>query len=325
MSNDLKPYKSNAEWILLEKVVNMAIIDDYDDGQVMRQRFNNWAIRACRKLNLNLLRIVKTALIPISTKTGTAHLPPDFRKYITAGYYDECGNLSVFSQVDMVEYKENQKCGCDKCSCSSTSLCDAVSYERVEEVVQINGQPYTNVIIRRINKETGIYTEQKEEWVFIQNTGLVEKRITSTDLCYVKMLECGCVEETKENINKLKECGCYGIWGYCAPHRFCTDDYFSIDKENGLIHVGNTNARRLYLKYLAFLPCVDGKVYVPAVAAETIAAFVLMKRDERRKGIPDVQKERSSRHYKAERAELRKNLFPIRLSVIENALNLIPH
>lgn len=322
-----KPYEDLREWVPLSKVVDYAIIDDWDDAQVNRQRFNNWAIRGYRKLNLNLLRYVQNVLIPIDPKTGTGHLPDNYRKAISAGYYDLCGMYTDIMQVGMIDVMKEKKCncGCDVCGCSADSFCDSVSYETTEEIVNIAGNPYTNVTVRRFDKKTATYMEQKDEWIYVAKTDKVEKRTTVSSLCTLETKPCGCVAETPENVQQLKNCGCCGVWEYYGRNNYCNDDYFSIDEENGLIHIGMSDVRYVRLKYYAHLPMKNGEVMIPAVAIETLAAWILFKRDNRRRSLGLGEKDRSYLNYKRERSELRKNIFPIRMSVIENALNLVPH
>jgi hypothetical protein len=326
MSTDkIKPYKDLDEWVPLSKVVDYAVIDDYDDAQVNRQRFNNWAIRGYRKLNLNLLRIVKDVLIPVDPRTGTGRLPDDFRKVISAGYYNMCGDYTPITQVALIEVLdgEKSKCGCEKCGCSKDSFCDSVSFERLEEPSEY-GASYINTIIRKFDKASKTYKEQREEW--ITKDGSLIQSTTVRDLCTLDVQPCGCISETTQNIERLRSCGCCGVWDYFGTRgNYCYDDYFSIDEKNRLIHVGDGQIRFVRMKYWAYLPCIDGEVYFPGVAVECLAAWILWKRDSRRRGIGLGEKQLSYLQYKQERRELRRNLFPIRISVVRNALNLIPY
>jgi hypothetical protein len=323
MNQNNKPYQELTEWVPLSKVVDYVTIDDYDDAQVLRQRFNNWAIRGYRKLNLNLLRKVKSALIRVNQATGTAPMPPDCRKVISAGYYDMCGDYTPIMQVGLIHVQAEKVCTCDQCKCEKDSFCNSVSYERTEEVIHIDGQPYTNVTINRFDKSTKTYKVQKEEWLFVQSSQTVEKRVTVTDLCQLETKPCGCIAETPGNVATLRSCGCCGAWDHYNRSGLCNDDYFSVDEEERQIHVG-PDVKFVRITYWAYIPYTNGVVYFPAIAVECLAAWILYKRDQRR-NISESQKQGSYMVYKRERRELRKNLFPIRAEIVLNALNLIPY
>jgi hypothetical protein len=312
------------QWVPITEALNYASIDDYDDGQVLRQRFNNWALRGYRKLKLNLLRRVKTVLIKVSPGTQTIKYPDDYSRYSEVGYYDGCGNYELMDKVSLVEV-DNPKVQCSCVACLSHGLCDAVSYDKTEEIISINGVDYTKTTIRQLDKASQSYMEEVTEPFWDETDLQVVMRTHSKSLCDLELLPCGCVAPTEENITALKNCCCCGLYHYYSSCSPCSSsDSFATDDENRVMHIFASMAQVIRLTYVADVPMVNGRVYVPEISLECIASWILFKRDERR-NIAVVQKQFSYLRYKQERSELRKNIIPIRASVIRNALNLIPY
>jgi hypothetical protein len=300
-------------WMPLERVVDMCHIDDYDDAQVMRQRFRNWVLRGYKKLSLNLLRQVQSVILPVSPM-GTANLPENYQDWAVVGYEDACGEIIPMAYRPAAEEvmmaPEHICCKDAACKVGQYETTTApgltiagVQVDRVIKTYVHNGQ-----LVREINEPVANYTGVGPAYT-------MEKRVEK--VCAVDVRSCGCVAATPEVVGYLRSYN-----GYCNCPQLCTHDEFDILEEARVIKV-DPSIRRLYLKYIAYLPCYNGVVYVPEIAAETLVAFALYMRD-RRRAIAAIQKQMSYQHYLQERKEMRKNLLRIKPQVILAANQLIP-
>lgn len=158
----MKPQGNNIQkgWLPLEKVVDLCLIDDYDDTQALRQRYRNWVLRGYKKLRMNLLRRSQSVLLPVSNM-GTAALPENYEDWMMVGYVDGCGEVVPMQLQHRPAVEAAPACGC---TCPSDhALCDALRYELLEESVVIEGEVYTKTTKIAINQKTGAVTKEITE------------------------------------------------------------------------------------------------------------------------------------------------------------------
>lgn len=322
MSCEVKTDEGAVNFVTMDEIVKAALSDIYDDNQVGYERYEFLAIRGWRELNLFVIKSQRKVFLNVDPTTNTVSLPYDFIRYSFIGYIDACGERVPLSfNPDLANSLQKAACDCH-CGCVS-SLCREVKYDLAEEIVTIEGTPYTKTVKRMIFKDCfieeskipiAVYDEVEGEPVLQE----VKFETEIKQLCRLDVKPCGCIESSTENINKLRACGCTSLC--CGVH----NESFNVFKDAGIIQLDGNSIKKIYLEYYGDLPCVDGDYMVPEIAFEAIVAFAKWMAVEDKKGVSETVITRKYNRWISARKNLRKAKNTSTISRIIKALTSLP-
>jgi len=325
MNNDL------TKTVPLYRAVNAAIIDSFEDIGKTQEVFSHWAARKLKELNRQIgLTSPRKATLTINRSTNTATLPPDFEEEYGVYIIVNGKKIQLKLRPELVDSKNIEDIPCeDKCAkCSQpTSICNELTITEDTVLVVIHDSTYEQTIIKKLYPDGSYFLETRipvwdvEEETVIYTT--TKQFITSLDL-----KPCGCIEETPENIEKIK-CCCNDVYcNYFTPcDTNCDINYggYRVFEDSGLIQfdaIGKFN--KAYIEYRGFMPKKNGQYQIPEVAFETIVEWLKFRNIDGKRSSPNVDKKWRWDMYSVARGNMSKEMGVISLGQIIQAITLIP-
>jgi hypothetical protein len=314
------------------KVVNAAIIDTYEDMGKVQERATHLAARGLRKLNRESLKLgKKKVILHVNRSTNTATLPMDFREETFVGLMSSSGTkIPLRLRPELIDEKGTEDIECeDKClKCDQNkSICNDLTITEDTTLVVIEGNTYEQTIIKKLYPNGDYFLESRIPMWDIENETVIytttKKFITALDL-----KPCGCIEETEENIEKIK-CCCFDVYcAYFSPcEPSCDPDHggYRVFEETGLIQFDKIGKfTKVYMEYWGFMPKKNGQYMVPEVAFDAIVEYIKFMLIDGKRNISNADKNWRWQRYVTEKANMEKILGRISLSQIIQAINLIP-
>lgn len=320
----------NSKLVPLSRVVAAALIDTYADKGNMQELYSHWACRGLDKLQQEVLKRGKQRVIlTVNSNTRTATLPPDFKQDLFVGYINSRGekislspNQKLINDDSITDLSEL----CPTCN-QKKSICNDLTVTEEAETVVINSDFYDKTIIKKLYPNGDYFLETTTPYYNTESLE-VEYITTKEFITSIKLKPCGCVEESEENIETIKNC-CYDAW--CCNFTSCSSNCdtnaggYKIFEETGLIQFDfNFKYKKIYLEYLGFVPKVNGQFAVPEVAFETLVNWTKYKSVENKKSIPIIERTWYFNNYKRERGNMEKMMGRIGLSKIIKSLSANP-
>lgn len=319
-----------ASLVPLSRVVAAALLDTYADKGNMQQLYSHWACRGLDKLQQETLKRGKQrVLLSVNLNTRTATLPSDFKQELFVGYIDGYGvkwpfplNIDLTNSDSITDLTDTCKI-CDQ----KKSICNDLTVTETEESILINDSYYDKTVIKKLYPNGDYFLETTTPYFNIDNSE-VEYITTKEFIAAIKLKECGCVEETEENIEVIKTC-CYDAW--CCNYSSCSPvcdpkaGGYKIFEESGLIQFDfNFKHTKIYLEYLGFVPKINGQFAVPEVAFETLVEWTKFKSVENKKSVPLSERGWYFQNYRRERSNMEKMMGRISLAKIIQSFSLNP-
>lgn len=310
---------NNLNSINAEYIVTEVMGDTYDDAGLLKEKYYRWLFRIWISLTFSFLRKSRTVILPVAPGTKTIRLPVDYLDFIFLGYPDGCGHdmpMAVNRNLALQVGVETP--GVCK-SCGNKDLC-SLDTETIEETVTINGTDYikktTRVILpdgsyrEEVTQPFAVYADPSSSYI----TG-VDMQTTSKVVCQLEKSCPDCVPATADNLATLAGCGCTDAVCSC-----CTTDnlpydvkpsnaHYNLFEQEGFIQFSPDSCiNQVKLRYVSAGVCVDGVYYFPIYCMETLIAGTYYRSIEKKKNVPQVEKDRARRAYSAERKELLRHL-----------------
>lgn len=314
----------------LSRVVAAALLDTYADKGNLQQLYSHWACRGLNKLQQEVLKRGKQrAILSVNANTRTATLPADFKQELFVGYINHRGirvplplNINLTNEDSIQDLSDM----CPKCN-QRKSICNDLTVTEDSETVVINEGFYEKTTIKKLYPNGDYFLEVTTPY-FNTDNDQVEYITTKEFITKIKLKPCGCVEETEENIETIKQC-CYDAW--CCHFSSCSTKCdtsiggYKLFEEEGLIQFDfNFNHKKVYIEYLGFVPKLNGQLAVPEVAFETLVNWTKFKSVENKKSVPLGERDWYFRNYRRERSNMEKMLGRISLSRLVQAMSVNP-
>lgn len=316
----------------LTRVVQAAIIDVYEDIGKVQQRYSHWAVRGLKRLNRQTLKMGKRyVVLPVNRSTNTATLPDGFYEEIFVGLMTDQGTkipLKVRPELVNSRFIDEIPCEdkCPKCD-QNKAICNDLSVSESTTLVVIEGNTYEQTVVKKMYPNGDYYLESRIPMWDIDSETVVytteKKFVTSIDL-----KPCGCIEETEENIEKIK-CVCYDV--YCSYFTSCDQccdvnhGGYRIFEETGLIQFDNIGKfTKCYIEYWDFMLKKNGQYQVPEVAFECLVEWIKFKAVDGKKSETIANKQLRWERYRTERSNMNKELGRISISQVIQAIGLTP-
>lgn len=314
----------------LYKVVNAAIIDVREDIGKVQQTFSHWAARGLKKLDREILKTgLRKVILTINKNTHTATLPPDFSEEIGVYLIDRHGRkhplklrpeIVDMKNVDEIECEDK----CEKCN-QDKSICNDLTVTEDTVIVVVNDMAVEQTIIKKLYPNGDYYLETKIP-VWDIGTEQIVYATTKEFITNIDRKVCGCINETPENIEKIKSVA-FDVW--CSHFSPCDRRRerggYRVFEESGLIQFDDADLfDKAYMEYYGFMPKKNGQYHVPEVAFETLVEFVKFMNVDGRKNIPNVDKKWRWDRYVTEKGNMQKEKGRISISVILESVGLIP-
>lgn len=311
-------------FIPLSKVVNAAIIDNFEDKGKVEQLYYHWGARGLKKLDVELFKSgKKSVILTVNRNTRTATLPPDFDGELFVGVIDENGykiplkrNNNIVNVLNVEEELDIEKC--PKCN-TDKAICKGLQITVDSSTVEINGTTYEKTITKKMQSNGDYYLESSIPYLDTKTNSVIYN--TSKEfITHIDLKDCGCVDNTASNINAIKACNPEMYCQYYAPCDNRYVDEYKIFEENGLIQFSpNFRFRKVYMEYRGFMVKINGQYHVPSIAFETLVEWIRWKAMGK-KSISRLEKNDQFQHYLLEKS----NMFIVqtRTSLV-NILNAI--
>lgn len=315
----------------LYRAVAAAVMDTHEDLGRAQQKYFHWGARGLKKITRESLKTGKrNAILTVNRNTNTATLPPDFDYELGVYVISDGKKVPLSLRPELVDTKNIEEIECeDKCpACNQDKkICEDLSVTEDTVLVVINDSTYEQTIIKRLYPDGSYFLETRTP-VWDVPTESVIYRTNKELVTALDLKPCGCIDDTEENIEKIK-CNCYDVYcQYYAPCDTCCDvNYggYRVFEESGLIQFDAVGKfRKVYIEYKGFIPKKNGQYQIPEVAFETIVEWIKYKSIQNRKNVTDVMVRRWFDDYKRERENMMKVLGRISLSAILDRIGLIP-
>lgn len=278
----------------------------------------------------------------INKENNTLAIPNDCMLLIAVGYYDDCGSIQGMWYNDSLPkdilFDNSQSCDCQSCD-HKDSYCSAVQeFDNVEDVVNINGDEYTNITKTSILHD-GRIIQYTKTWVLSDGSGDSGEEVISIEntkeICSLELRKCGCIAKTqknKEHIEKIYKT-CCGLStnggrfdGVCEhakdPHSFTLDI-------QGKLIVLSPHYKRDYviLKYISAIGDA-GEYQVPSIALECVLAglkYYYESNSDKAPAFTRGQNGMYHRMYTAEMKKLQRRLRPLPYLRYLNSMGVVPY
>lgn len=315
----------------LYKVVAAAIIDTHEDIGRTQQTYTHWAARGLKKLHRETLPSgIRRVILTVNRSTHTATLPPDFKEETFIGVIVNGRKVPLKLRTDLVNEKGIEEIECeDKCErCNQDkSICEDLKITEETSIVVIEGNNYTQTVIKKMYPDGRYYLETKIP-VWDYDSNVVIYTTTKEFIAAINLKPCGCVDETPENLEIVRNCN-YDVWcQHFAPCDTCCDENYGgyqIFEETGFIKFDKIGKfTQVYMEYTGFMAKKNGQYVVPEVAFETLVNYIKFKNVENRRSVPVREREYTRQLYITERGNMEKILGRISLSQIVQAIGMIP-
>lgn len=327
----MSAYNKNSV-VPLSRAVNAAIIDAYEDVSKSREQYTHWGARVLKTLTKQNLKGKKNrVLLAVNHATKTATLPSDFNVEQFVGFIDHHGKrvpLTMNTALINEESVEDVPCedACEKCN-QNKSICNDLEVTESEEVVEVNGQSAVKTTIKKLYPNGDYFLEiNNPYWNYV--TEAVEFATTKDFIANFDLKDCGCLNNTIENEEKIK-CFCPDVYGcyYSSCSNVCDRDLggYNILPEMGLIQLSHKfRYDKLYIEYTGFLQKVRGQYVLPEVAFEAVVEGIKLKAVKNKPNIPMNTKLYYENNYNNAVGDMRKIMGRIPLQTIINAVTRVP-
>lgn len=313
----------------LSRAVKAATIDLGEDLTRVEATFNHFALRGLEKINIESLRNIGLAreIVPIHTAFKTATLPLGTKKVVFVGVIDDCGYKHPLTQKSQITIPLDEpvcKEKCPKCD-QDKDICELLQVEETKTPVTVAGVAHFNTITKYL--ENGRYYQVKKTWVLNTTTNFAEEVTTKEIITEFDMLSCGCVAPTGENVAKVKE-HCYSC--YCACYTPCMEDEYDLGgyrvfEEQNLIQFDKSiDYQSVYVEYYTDIPKKGGVYHIPAVAFETLVAYIKYKHTFNKRNIGFSEKEMYRKEYRNEKENLDIVTSRVKMSGLIRSFSLTP-
>ena len=315
----------------LYRVVSAAIIDTHEDVGRVFQIYSHWAARGLKKLTKQYLKTgLRKAIITVNRNTNTATLPPDFHEEVFVGPIIDGRKIPLRLRNDLVDTKNIEEIACvDRCpKCNQDKqICEDLTITEETVLVVINDSTYEQTIIKKLYPDGSYYLESRIPVLDIE-TETVVYRTVKEFITALDLKDCGCIDDTDENIEKIK-CNCYDVYcNYYAPCNDCCDPQYGgykIFEETGMIQFdGAGSFNKIYMEYWGFMPKKNGQYQVPEVAFEALVEWVKYKSIQNKRNVSNILVDRWWQNYLVEKGNMAKILGRISINQIIQAIGLIP-
>lgn len=323
----------NKRLVSINRVVNAALLDGYEDIGKSKELYLHWAGRGAKKLNRETLKVAKRrVLLKVNANTKTAQLPCDFDYETFVGVVNEHGyresmplhsNLTSENTIETIECEDK----CKKCD-QDLSICNDMTVTVSTETVDVNGTSATKTTTKKLYSDGRYYLETEHPyWDTV--TEQIEYATTKEFITQVDLKPCGCIETTTENIERIRNCNrtvydCY--FTECSPSCNVNLGGYKIFEENGLIQLDWCFPYDyIYLEYQGFMLKVNGQYAVPEVAFETLVEWIKFKAIANKKNVTAWDKNWQLSNYNRERRNMLKALGQVSLSSIILAARSLPN
>lgn len=316
----------------LMKVVKASIVDLHEDMGRYQQLCTHWAARGLKKLERETLKShVKKAVIRINKSTRTAVLPPDFNGEKYVGVITDAGkrvDLRINNRLADTKVIEDIPCEdkCEKCQ-QDKSICNDLTITEDVTLVVVGDSMQEQTVIKKLYPDGSYFLETRIP-VWDVGTSSVVYTTQKEFITKLDLKACGCIEETEENIEKIK-CCCPEVFDchFSGCDNNCNEDYggYRIHEESGYIYFDKGDKFiRVYLEYYGFIPKINGQYHVPEVAFETLVNWVKFKQVENKRNVPLWERQWTLEQYRRERKNMMKVMGRISLSQIFRYIWTIP-
>lgn len=318
--------------VALSKVVNAAIVDNYDDIGRMEQRASFMTARGLKKLYIESLPKLKhKAWLPVNRNTFTATLPVDFDSETFIGYIDSNWqkvsmrvntNLTDTRNIEDIECEDK----CDKCK-QDKGICNDLVITEEKKNITVNDEVYEEVITKKLYPN-GDYYLQTDTYIYDIETEEVLPYSKKEFIVNFDLKPCGCLETSETNATNLKTY-CPDIYcNYYSQYSSCCDTSYggyNIFEESGLIQLDYKYPYdKVYIEYWGFIQKIKGQYYVPMVSFETLVEWTKWKLIANKKNVPRWERQDQLESYKRERRNMERVLGRVSLYQIAKLARLIP-
>lgn len=315
----------------LYRVVAAAIVDSFEDIGKTQQMYSHWGARKLKELNRHILKSGKRKVtLTVNRSTNTATLPADFGEEFFVGVIVDNKKIPLKLRNDLVDTKniDDIECEdkCEKCQ-QDTGICNDLTVTEETVLVTINDTVQEQTVIKKLYPDGSYWLETRIPIWDIESQTVIftttKEFITALDL-----KPCGCIDDTEENIEKIKCCN-YDVYCqyYACCDNSCTTDYggYRIFPETGLIQFDRAGKfTKVYIEYWGFMPKKNGQYQVPEVAFETLVEWIKFKNIDGKRSSPNVDKQWRWRMYDVARRNMEKEMGRIGLDQIIQAIGLTP-
>lgn len=197
--------------ITLGDVTDQYMLMTFNQKRVYYPNFLFHAKNVWRDIFLSTAYAIKTYDIAVYQENGRYYInkPKDLVRLtgIQAKFGNEYKPLLLSDQVRIAEPLKQPDIKCKKCN--NDDLCEIISSKVVSREETFNGQQYT---LKTFFKTTadGVVHEEEEYMVYDEEEDSNIKQVRSKNVCNLEISNCGCVNPTLANVEKIeKMCGCY--------------------------------------------------------------------------------------------------------------------
>lgn len=317
-------------FVPLSRVVNAAILDNYEDQGKTSQVYTHWALRGLFELNMQIIKGNKRSVyLPVSANTKTAALPADFNGAIFVGTIDDKGfkiPLKANTNLVNLDIIEEVPCEstCPKCN-ANKEICEGMQVSVETKIVVINGTNYEQTITKKLYENGDYFLESSIPYLDTE-TDTVVYRTSKEFVVNFDLKDCGCLEDTQENMDNLRICNpeLYGQY-YATCGRSTDLDGYEIFEENGLIQFSQSYSySKVYLEYRASMVKINGQYQVPRIAFEALVEWIKWKSVQNKKSVSRFDKRDQFDFYLRAKSNLSKIKNQFNLSRIIRAALEIP-
>lgn len=309
-----------------------AIIDTHEDVGRVEQSFYHWGARGLKKLEQETLRSSgKKCLLTVNKNTRSATLPPDFDYETFVGVLDDNGKkipLKLNPRIADLKNIEDIPCEdrCPKCN-QDKSICEDITITEETSIVEVNGNSAQMTVIKKLYPDGKYYLETITP-VWDYESEVVIYHSTKEFITELDLKPCGCIDETEENIQKIRTC-CPEAWAchFAVCDNTCNKNYggYRIFEDTGIIYFDDVrNFSKVYIEYQGFLPKINGQYHIPKVCFETLVEWVTYKYIQHKNNVSESRKERQFESFRRERGNMEIILGRIHLSQILSAILKVP-
>lgn len=310
-------------FVPLNKVVNAAIIDNWEDKGRVQQVYTHWAARGLKELDSHVLKSgIRRVLLHVNANTKTATLPPDYNGKVFIGFIDKNGYkipLDINTRLTNANGITTVPCvdTCPKCN-ANKAICDDMSITTESVLVTINSVNYEYVITKKLYPNGDYFLESLIPYLDIQ-TNAVEFKTSKQFVAHIDLKDCGCIDETDANIATIQVCNPEVYCNYYAPSGCCNvaNGTYAIFEDTGLIQLSNDfSFDNVYLEYRASMLKINGQYQVPKIAFEALVEWIKFKSMQNKKNISRLDRNDQWNHYIIAKGNLSKVKNRVSLSNI---------
>lgn len=316
-------------WNTLSNHTDGFMLRSFNNGRRYRPNMLRIAADYWKKIYFQSLRVFKEKLVCVDQATNTVEWPVDCVRVVGMNLIDKCGK-KWYLQDDAKHNtapldRSTAKCNCKSCNCNSEA-CDAFSANTYqEEDVEIAGDIYKKVIKMRVCESGDIMQETTEPYAIERNGAMViEYRTKEEVIEHVTVKECGCVENTAENIHKCFTLCCWPEPDECdrnCPVFIKPEGKYKVDEDRRMIYLYNCAPAQALIRYISDGEECAKEILIPDYAVPALYAGMYLGSIEYRSNVPAYEKRMAKIRFDEEVMELVKFLNPIDFDAIKKLQN----